>query len=83
MFDRRNHFYEGYEKARMKGVPLTELYATAYNTWISDSSMTLRESEELEVYMRYLADTITIHAMMDDGYDLVSIDEETSCFVKK
>ena len=45
--------------------------------------MTLRESEELEVYMRYLADTITIHAMMDDGYDLVSIDEETSCFVKK
>lgn len=51
MFDRRNHYYEGYEQARMKGVPLTELYATAYNAWVSDSSMTLRESEELEVYM--------------------------------
>ena len=37
MFDRRNHYYEGYEQARMKGVPLTELYATAYNAWVSDS----------------------------------------------
>lgn len=36
MFNRENSYFEGYEQARTNGVPLTELYATAYNAWVSD-----------------------------------------------
>lgn len=83
MFDRRNHYYEGYEKARMKGVPLTELYATAYNAWVSDFDMPIAQSDDLETYMKYLAGTITLKAMENDGYDFVKTDQKTYCFVKK
>ena len=83
MFDRRNHYYEGYEQARMKGVPLTELYATAYNAWVSDFDMPLAKSNDLEAYMKYLADTITLKAMEKEGYDFVKTDVKTYCFVKK
>lgn len=32
--------------------------------------MTLAKSDDLEAYMKYLADTITLKAMEKDGYDL-------------
>lgn len=83
MFNRENSYFEGYEQARTNGVPLTELYATAYNAWVSDFDMTLANSDDLEAYMKYLADTITLKAMEKDGYDFVKTDQKTYCFVKK
>lgn len=83
MFNRENSYFEGYEQARTNGVPLTELYATAYNAWVSDFDMTLAKSDDLEAYMKYLADTITLKAMEKDGYDFVKKDQKTYCFVKK
>lgn len=83
MFNRENSYFEGYEQARTNGVPLTELYATAYNAWVSDFDMTLAKSDDLEAYMKYLADTITLKAMEKEGYDLVKTDVKTYCFVKK
>lgn len=83
MFDRRNYYYEGYERARSNGVPLTELYATAYNAWVSDFDMPIAQSDDLETYMKYLAVTITLKAMKNDGYDFVKTDQKTYCFVKK
>ena len=77
MFNRENSYFEGYEQARTNGVPLTELYATAYNAWVSDFDMTLAKSDDLEAYMKYLADTITLKAMEKDGYDFVKTDQKT------
>ena len=83
MFNRENSYFEGYEQARTNGVPLTELYATAYNAWVCAFDMTLAKSDDLEAYMKYLADTITLKAMEKEGYDLVKTDVKTYCFVKK
>lgn len=78
-FNENNRYYSGYKEARYNGVPLTELYATAFNALADD--MTLGELEELEAYLSKLKSAIVCEAMNRDGYRIEP--DNLFCLYKK
>lgn len=80
-FDENNRYYAGYKEARDNGVPLTELYATAFNALAED--MTLGEIVELEAYIDKLKSAILCETMYKAGYTIEQLPDDLICLYKK